>query len=92
MFSQNQLAPQPVLADQQHRALVAFSIALIRLPACENLPRIVKVSSQLLVKQGVLIKWNIFSFTAFDYALLHSLSAANNSDNLVVHRYTILIT
>lgn len=84
------IASHPLLAEQ-HGALVAFSIALICLPACENLPHIVKLSSHLLVKHGFLIKWNIFFFTAFDYALLHSLSAANNSDNLLVHRYTILI-
>lgn len=58
---------------------------------CELLPCIVKMSSHLLGKHGSLIKWNIFFFTALDYALLHSLSAANNSDNLAVRRYTILI-
>lgn len=85
-------ASHSLLADQQHRAHVAFLVALTCLCVCENPLHIVKVSRHLLVEHGFLIKWNIFLFTALDYALLHSLSAANNSDNLVVHRFTVLIT
>lgn len=78
-----------LITSTEHLWLSPF--LLVWLPARENLPHIVKMSSQLLVKHGFLIKWNIFFFAAFDYALLHLLSAANNSDNVVVHRYTILI-
>lgn len=53
-------------------------IALGCLYACAKLPHIVKVSRYLLVKHCFSIKCNIFLFTALDYVLFHSFSAAND--------------